>query len=108
MKDSNVPISNNFGTALQTARVLTRMPQEAFSEVSSRTYVSALERHLKSPTLQKVDDLSAVMGLHPLTLLSLAYCEQPTSANIKLLLKTVEGDLRRLMIVSDESADSVR
>lgn len=84
------------------------MPQEAFSEVSSRTYVSALERHLKSPTLHKVDDLSAVMGLHPLTLLSLAYCEQPTSANIKLLLKTVEGDLRRLMIVSDESADSVR
>ena len=108
MKDSNAPISNNFGTALQTARVLTRMPQEAFSEVSSRTYVSALERHLKSPTLQKVDDLSAVMGLHPLTLLSLAYCEQPTSANIKLLLKTVEGDLRRLMIVSNESVDTLR
>ena len=41
--------------------------------VSSRTYISALERGLKQPTLRKVDQLATVLGLHPLTLLTLSY-----------------------------------
>ncbi len=49
------------------------MSQEAFSDVSSRTYMSTLERDLKSPTLNKLAELCAVMEIHPLTLLTLAY-----------------------------------
>jgi len=41
--------------------------------VSSRTYMSSLERGLKSPTLSKVAELCEVMDVHPLTLLTLAY-----------------------------------
>jgi transcriptional regulator with XRE-family HTH domain len=47
--------------------------QEAFSDVSSRTYLSSLERGLKSPTLNKLSELCAVMEVHPLTVLTLAY-----------------------------------
>lgn len=49
------------------------MSQEAFSDVSSRTYMSSLERDLKSPTMHKLAELCEVMEVHPLTLLTLAY-----------------------------------
>lgn len=37
------------------------LSQEAFSDVSSRTYLSSLERGLKSPTLNKIEELCEVM-----------------------------------------------
>jgi hypothetical protein len=49
------------------------LSQEAFSDVSSRTYMSSLERDQKSPTLHKLTQLCGVMEVHPLTLLTLAY-----------------------------------
>lgn len=64
---------NTLATALKTVRKARALSQEAFSEVSSRTYLSSLERGLKSPTLSKLDELCAVMDVHPLTLLTLAY-----------------------------------
>ena len=59
--------------ALKTIRKARGLSQEAFSDVSSRTYMSSLERDLKSPTLNKLAELCEVMEVHPLTLLSLAY-----------------------------------
>lgn len=59
--------------ALKTIRKARGLSQEAFSDVSSRTYLSSLERGLKSPTLNKLEELCEVMGVHPLTLLTLAY-----------------------------------
>ncbi|MES2251645.1 MAG: helix-turn-helix transcriptional regulator [Pseudomonadota bacterium] len=64
---------NSFPTALRTLRKSRGLSQEAFSDVSSRTYMSSLERGLKNPTLSKVDELCEVMQVHPLTLLALAY-----------------------------------
>ena len=59
--------------ALKTIRKARGLSQEAFSDVSSRTYMSTLERDLKSPTLNKLAELCEVMEVHPLTLLTLAY-----------------------------------
>mgnify|MGYP001964236585 FL=1 len=59
--------------ALKTIRKARGLSQEAFSDVSSRTYMSTLERDLKSPTLSKLAELCEVMEVHPLTLLTLAY-----------------------------------
>lgn len=64
---------NTFPAALKAVRKARGLSQEAFSDVSSRTYMSSLERGLKSPTLSKVAELCEVMGVHPLTLLTLAY-----------------------------------
>ena len=63
----------SFPAALKVVRKARGLSQEAFSDVSSRTYMSSLERGLKSPTLSKVSELCKVMGVHPLTLLALAY-----------------------------------
>ena len=49
------------------------LTQEDFGLVSSRTYLSGLERGLKSPTLGKLEQIASVMQVHPLTLLALTY-----------------------------------
>ncbi len=59
-----------FAKALRRQRRDKGLSQEAFSDVSSRTYMSELERGLKNPTLDKIAELSSTMGIHPLTLLT--------------------------------------
>jgi transcriptional regulator with XRE-family HTH domain len=71
-----------FGTGLQKARKSRGLTQEDFSVISSRTYLSSLERGIKSPTISKVEELASVIGVHPLSLLALAYLPpQPEERN---------------------------
>lgn len=71
--------------ALKTIRKARGLSQEAFSNVSSRTYMSSLERDLKSPTLSKLTELCEVMEVHPLTLLTLAYAGEDMRRAERLL-----------------------
>lgn len=73
--------------ALKTVRKMRGLNQEAFSNVSSRTYMSTLERDLKSPTLNKLAELCEVMEIHPLTLLTLAYAGDSTQQADQLLVQ---------------------
>lgn len=83
---------HSLAAAIRIVRKARGLSQEAFSEVSSRTYLSSLERDLKSPTVQKLTELCEVMEVHPLTLLTLAYAgtEQP---EISQLLDRVQHEL---------------
>ncbi|KVS13172.1 MULTISPECIES: helix-turn-helix domain-containing protein [Burkholderia cepacia complex] len=76
---------NSLATAIRTVRKARGLSQEAFSDVSSRTYMSSLERNLKSPTLHKLTELCEVMEVHPLTLLTLAYAGDSTRKADQLL-----------------------
>ena len=71
--------------ALKTVRKARGLSQEAFSDVSSRTYMSTLERDLKSPTLHKLTELCEVMDVHPLTLLTMAFAGDSTHKADELL-----------------------
>ena len=82
--------------ALKTIRKARGLSQEAFSDVSSRTYMSTLERDLKSPTIQKLADLCEVMEVHPLTLLTLAYAGDSTREADELLAQ-VRQELRAIL-----------
>lgn len=84
---------NTFSKALKKVRKARGLTQEDFSDVSSRTYLSSLERGQKNPTLGKVDALCEVMGLHPLTLLTLAYAGAGSPAEIERLLERVRAEL---------------
>lgn len=72
--------------ALRRIRKARGLSQEAFSDVSSRTYLSSLERGLKSPTLKKLEDLCEVLAVHPLTLLALTYCQNINDVDDLLML----------------------
>jgi transcriptional regulator with XRE-family HTH domain len=89
-------ITNSLAAALKTARKARGLSQEAFSDVSSRTYLSTLERGLKSPTLSKLSALCEVMEIHPLTLLTLAYAGDKDS-NITRLQAQVQSEIALLL-----------
>ena len=62
-----------FGLALRQLRKSSGKTQEDFAVVSSRTYLSTLERGKKSPTIDKVEALSVLLDIQPLTLLTATY-----------------------------------
>ena len=97
-------MTTKFGLAkaLKTVRKARGLSQEAFSDVSSRTYLSTLERNLKSPTLNKLTELCEVMQIHPLTLLTLAYAGD-SSRETDQLLAQVRHELDILLINGEKN-----
>lgn len=81
--------------AIHTARKARGLSQEAFSDISSRTHLSSLERGLKSPTWHKVVQLCEVLEIHPVTLLALAYGGK-TPAGAERLFDRIRRELDEL------------
>ena len=89
-------VNSTLAKALKIVRKARGLSQEAFSDVSSRTYMSTLERDLKSPTLNKLAELCEVMEIHTLTLLTLAYAgDSPRKADE--LLAQVRRELEAVL-----------
>ncbi|WP_439858487.1 helix-turn-helix domain-containing protein [Pseudomonas syringae] len=78
-------LSNAIGAALKEAREAKGLTQEDFVGVSGRTYLSEIERGLKSPTLEKLDQLATRIGIHPLELLVSCYAKQAPMSQQALL-----------------------
>lgn len=90
-------IQRAFGRALQTARKARQLTQEDFGDVSSRTYVSSLERGLKSPTLEKIHVLADRIEVHPLTLLAIAYLIQNKEVDPRPLLNQIRTEVDQIL-----------
>lgn len=86
-----------FGDGLQRVRKSRGLTQEDFSAVSSRTYLSSLERGMKAPTITKIEQLASVIGVHPLSLLALAYMPAEPK-DVRSLCSQIYGDLALLGI----------
>ncbi|GJQ53832.1 MAG: transcriptional regulator [Rhodocyclaceae bacterium] len=87
---------DRFAKALKKARKARGLTQEDFSSLSSRTYVSTLERGMKSPTLSKINELAEILNIHPLTLLLLAYAPSADPARVDALLRQIERESRTI------------
>ncbi|AIP51685.1 helix-turn-helix domain-containing protein [Burkholderia pseudomallei] len=85
--------SARIGAALRMLRQAKGVSQEDFGVVSSRTYVSAVERGLKSPTLGKIEQLAEVLGVHPLTLLAAAYLNEYSPKGVETTLSELRSEL---------------
>ena len=88
---------NNFPQSLKTIRKARGLSQEAFSFASSRTYVSSLERGLRTPTINKVDELAEVLEIHPLTLLTMSYVNAGDYKEASSLMDHVLKELQNLL-----------
>lgn len=95
-------IKKAFGISLRAARKAQSLSQEDFSDTSSRTYLSSLERGLKSPTLEKIDGLAGRMGIHPLTLLTLTFQAKSGKQDLSSILKLVEKEARLILLKDRE------
>lgn len=82
-----------FGLALKKLRSSRNLTQEDFSTVSSRTYLSTLERGLKSPTLEKVEQLAGALDVHPLTVLFATYVGKEGRADVDSLFQVIRDQL---------------
>ncbi|WP_321854394.1 helix-turn-helix domain-containing protein [Paraburkholderia tropica] len=87
---------HSLATAIRTVRKARGLSQEAFSDVSSRTYMSSLERDQKNPTLHKLTELCEVMEVHLLTLLTLAYAGD-SSRKAEQLMARVRQELEAIL-----------
>ncbi|MEN4748908.1 helix-turn-helix transcriptional regulator [Pseudomonas sp. Ps21-P2] len=85
-----------FGQVLRDIRKQRGLTQEDFSEVSSRTYLSTLERGLKCPTIDKVTQLAEVLSVHPATLITAAFLVQERAVARKALLQQIDMELEKL------------
>lgn len=78
-------------------RTIANVTQEDFGLVSSRTYISTIERELKSPTLGKIERLAEVLNVHPLTLLTAAYMDRLTPKDIERTTTSVREQLMKVI-----------
>jgi transcriptional regulator with XRE-family HTH domain len=86
-----------FGKALRDLRRAQGLTQEDFAAVSSRTYLSALERGKKSPTLDKVHDLAGAIGVHLLSVLTVAFLYAQNDNDLDGLLQRVRNEVTTLL-----------
>lgn len=88
------------GESLRKIRMHQKLTQEDFSEISSRTYLSSLERGIYSPTIEKLDAIASVLGVHPVTVLVSCYLKVNPNTSYEDLLKQVELEIKN--ITSDD------
>jgi len=93
-------VAQAFAKALKQARRAQGLTQEDFSEVSSRTYVSSLERGKKSLTIEKIDALASAMEIHPLTLMLLTYLIKSNQAEQSAIVQQVTLELNRILFAN--------
>lgn len=84
-------------TAIRSARKRKHLTQEDFAIVSSRTYLSALERGLKSPTLDKLDEIAQTMGIHPAVLVLAAYGVMTAQDDTQVSLDAILAEAKQLV-----------
>ncbi len=93
-------LNEAFAKSLRHIRKQRGLTQEDFSTRSSRTYLSSLERGLKSPTIEKMEELASVMSVHPLTLLTAAYLTKEGLTGYLMLTERIEEELKNLKFPS--------
>jgi transcriptional regulator with XRE-family HTH domain len=97
-----------FAAVLKAMRAGKGLTQRNLAEVSSRTYVSKLERAQSSPTLEMITALSGPLSVNPLTLVAITLCSESGQSDNALLRRTQEelADLAREGVLENLSISS--
>jgi transcriptional regulator with XRE-family HTH domain len=84
-----------FASVLKATRVIRGLSQKNLAEVSSRTYISKLERGQCSPTLEMITSLSVPLNLSPLTLMALTIRAE-SGQPMRSLVNRLQNELAEL------------
>lgn len=90
-------IRRGLARSLRLIRKSKGIAQEHLSEVSGRTYLSEIERGIKNPTVEKIDELARAMNVHPLTLLTLAYLPQLRAQDLEGFQDRINKEAKALL-----------
>lgn len=86
-------LRESFGETVRSIRRDKGLPQGAIG--ANQGYVSEVENGLKSPTLQKIVEIASNLGVHPLTLLAVAF-EKIGPETAEKLLADVASEVNSL------------
>ncbi|NWB31297.1 helix-turn-helix domain-containing protein [Pseudomonas gingeri] len=84
-----------FAAVLKAMRATRGLSQKSLAEVSSRTYISKLERGQCCPTLEMISALSVPLNVSPLTLMAVTLGAE-TGQSIKMLASRMEREAAEL------------
>lgn len=87
--------------SLRLVRKSRGFAQDQLSDVSGRTYLSEIERGIKNPTLEKLDELARAMNVHPLTILAIAYLPNLREQELDGLQSRVGKEAKALLAKAD-------
>lgn len=87
----------DFGHALQQLRAARGMTQEDLLMATSRRHMSRIEQGHQQPSISTIESLAESLQIHPLTLVTAAYCSIDDSASMQALLQTVQADFAALI-----------
>lgn len=90
---------SDFGRALQQLRAARGVTQEDLLFAISRRHISRIEQGHQQPSVETIESLAESLQIHPLTLVTAAYCSIDDSAGMTTLLQTVQADLAALTCV---------
>ena len=89
-------LRQSLATTIRTVRKNKGLTQEDFGVVSSRTYLSSLERGLKSPTVDKLEEIAGVLDVHPASILLMAYAIQARPLEREGLIEEISRATKNL------------
>lgn len=81
-----------FGSALKYVRVQKGMAQEQIG--ASQSFVSTIERGIRSPTIEKMEEFAEKLGVNPATLIVLMQVDQ--GGGEEEILEKVRDEIRAL------------
>lgn len=88
-------IKEAFGITFAKARKNAKLVQDDFEQISSRSYISYIERGKVSVSLEKLDELSTFVGVHPVSLLFQAYLAYDGNKSALDLMSKIMEDLEK-------------
>lgn len=97
-------VRRGLGRSLRLVRKARGIAQQDLYDVTARSYLSYVERGIKNPTVEKLDELARAMGVHPLTVLTIAYLPQLRQQELEALLNRISKEVK----ASLEKAELVR
>lgn len=90
-------LRRSLARSLRLIRKARGLTQEQLSDVSGKTYLSELERGLKNPTVEKINDLAKAMDVHPLTILTIANLPHLRAQELDALQGRINKEVRALL-----------
>jgi transcriptional regulator with XRE-family HTH domain len=89
-------IKRAFGQAFRLVRKYKGLTLLGFSTVSGRNYIGAIERGIKSPTIEKMNELGDFLEIHPITISYLAYLNTNENETFESISKRVKSELIKI------------
>lgn len=81
------------GKAIKELRLSSDLSQESVG--ASQSYISDVERGIKSPSVIKLAELAENMGVHPLTILAKSYLLANPELTVQSLLEQLRQELEQ-------------